>query len=431
MHILKCASHKKYGNMKVKIVFIVALLCFINLGYVFCAPESDKYKVVNKEANKIEIEVYGNCDIIVADIAPNGKKIYGDKVGTEAYGGTNGEYFQKAQVNPNSKIKGITITKDKGRVILRIEHSKLADTQIQIVSAKDSVIGGKTEYFPGSSFIVLLKKGDIEEKSNAAISGTSTSLLDDQTVHNTFEIKDVKSTLETLVQDVDSLKKNGGGSEKGMLDILLIIFALLVGLLIGYFLFRQNRKELKELAKDYALLKRTVANLEATNKKQAILQQAELQKDKGKSTMSDAEIKKFIVEQITIMRAQSALHNQTPLTSNPAHSQASTPAPKEEKVLDTDNVKYHQGDNSFSLEQTDIKIFRIYSKKGEYYYTIVDDSAVREELKGMLQAFEGCIIYQTTGGEAKRIEPVTDGKVIKDGNNFYVDVNNKLVVKFV
>ena len=94
-------------------------------------------------------------------------------------------------------------------------------------------------------------------------------------------------------------------------------------------------------------------------------------------------------------------------------------------------VKYHQYDNSFSLEETDIKIFRIYVRNGEYYYTIVEDSAVREELIGMLQMFEGCITYQTTDGVAKRIEPVTDGKLRKDGKKFYVDTNNKLVVRFV
>ena len=104
---------------------------------------------------------------------------------------------------------------------------------------------------------------------------------------------------------------------------------------------------------------------------------------------------------------------------------------EKEQTIDTDDVRYNQQDNSFSLDQNDQKIFRIYSRNGDFYYTLVNDNEIRQELIGMIQIFEGCITYQTTTGEDKRVEPVNDGKLRRDGNKFYVDTNHKLTVKLV
>lgn len=227
----------------------------------------------------------------------------------------------------------------------------------------------------------------------------------------------------------------GNASDKELHGILPLFIVLLVGLFGGFLLLRQNRKVLKELSKlsaEFSDLKKVMNSLETKTKIQVDAPQITQQKDVERNSMTDEDIKRFIVAQIKNSQTQffpSTL--QTTVAANSNVDLTANPVKKEELVTDTDNVKFHLDDNSFTLEQTDQKIFRIYSKGGEFYYTIVNDSAVREEFSCMIQTFGGFLNYLSTGGEATSIEVVNDGKLRKDGNKFYVDANNKLVVKFV
>lgn len=414
--------------MKIKFFAITALLCCLHIINVFGAPE-DNFEVLQRGTDRTEIEVLGDCDIKVSDIAPVGKnKIYGDKIGEVAYGGTSDNLFKSKQVTPNGRKPGIQILRENKRVLLRVNYAQLQNAEIQIVSAeyKDSLHASPQNagFFPGNSFTISLKKGGMEGCGEVTTgAGVGAPLPPEQTVNNTLDINDIKGALDVLNKEVDELKK-GNNLEKEVFNVVPLLIALLIGLLIGYFLYRKNRKVLNELSKECFDLRKVVDNWEKSNNVQVVSHQTTQQKSKGKSSMTDDDIKRFIVEQIKNLQIQPIVDDSSNMDSvvNPVNA--------DEQEIDTDNVKYHQENNSFSLEQTDIKIFRIYSKKGEYYYTIVDDSAVREELIGMLQMFEGCITYQTTDGVAKRVEPVTEGKLRKDGNKFYVDANNKLVVKF-
>jgi hypothetical protein len=142
--------------------------------------------------------------------------------------------------------------------------------------------------------------------------------------------------------------------------------------------------------------------------------------------MTREEIQAFVVSQIKYAQSQIP-------TVSPAYVQPKEPAKQQDvsSVLDTDKVKYHPDSNSFTIEDVDNPIFRIYSRGNDFFYTIVDDSATRQELVVIIPSYVGCITYQTTEGEASRVEPVSSGKLYKDGNSFIVDANNKLVVKFV
>ena len=198
-----------------------------------------------------------------------------------------------------------------------------------------------------------------------------------------------------------------------------------------FFINKRNRVVLKHLSEECSDLRKVVDNWKVNNNNQMNSHYTSLQKNKEKFSMTDEDIKRLIVEQIKSFQASISPSTQHPIiATNPIMDPVKKDNDKDVPTIDTDNIKYHPDDNSFSLEQTDIKIFKIYSKKGEYFYTIVDDSAVREEIIGMLQMFESCITYQTTDGVARRVEPVTDGKLRKEDNKFYVDANNKLVVKF-
>lgn len=422
--------------MKTKILAITAVLCSLHTIYAFGAPEDNNY-IVQKGTDRTEIKVSGDCNIVVADIAPDRmKKIYGDKVGNVVYGGSSDQLFNNKQVIPNGTKKGIEIHRDKNkRIVLSVKYAVLENTEIQIVSAlyKDSLQAtpDKAGYFPGNPFKISIKKGGMEGNDEATTgAGIETRLPIEQTGHNASEIEGLKDAVESLSQEVSQLKKKTKDSNKELYDILLLLIALLV--VISYFLYRKNRNVLKELSMERSDLKKIIDNRKEEHNIQVAPHQTTQQKNKGKNSMTDDDIKRFVVEQIKSLQTQFASSILQPtIATNSDIDSAANPVKKEEQTTDTDNVKYHQDDNFFSLEQTNIKIFRIYSKNGEYYYTIVDDSAVREELIGMLQMFEECIVYQTTPGVAKRVEPVSDGQLRKDGNKFYVDNNNKLVVRFI
>ena len=430
------ASHKLIRIMKTKILAITVLLCCLYTIYVFGAPE-ENYKVLSKNTIT-RIEVFGDCEIVIAEIAPEGKNtIYGDNVNNTTYGGNKEKLFQRNQVKPNRDKEGIKIYRNKDkRVVLSVQYSKIfEETEIQIVTAeyKDSIQALQENalagYFPGPSFKISVKKGSMNGNADATTDADNVAPQSGgNTVHNASETEKLQKDIDKLNQEVSQLKKEIKYSDR--YDILLLFIAL-IGLSIGYFLFKKNRKYLKGLSEECSDLKKVVNNKEKENRVQMDSHQSTSQKDNGRVSMTDDDIKRFIVDQITSFLTQfspSTLQTTVAVSSNV--DSITNPVKKEEQVINTDNVKFHQGDNSFTLEQTDIKIFRIYSQEGEFYYTIVNDSAVREELIGMLQMFEGCLTYQTTDGVAKRVEPVTAGKLRKDGNKFYVDANNKLVVKF-
>lgn len=386
--------------MKIKVLAITVLLCCLHAIYIFGASEK-KYKVRSKEKNITRIEVLGNCDIVIADIAPKGKDtIYGDTVGNVGYGG---KYFKQRQVKPNEGKQGVKISRIDGRVVLSVIHAALEkNTKIKIFPA---VFESGDYCSDTTAFTILVEKGK------------SVSTGED---------------IDSFKKEIDLLKEKMESFDNGLHGILPLLGALLVGLFFGYLLFKQNRKALKKLSKELSELKKVVDSLEIKDKIQVDAPQITQQKDKGRNAMTDEDIKRFIVEQIKNSQTQfSPSMVQTAVAANSNQDLTANPVKKEELVTDTDNVTFHLEDNSFTLEQTDQKIFRIYSKEGEFYYTIVNDSAVREEFSCMIQTFGGFLNYLSTGGEATSIEVVNDGKLRKDGNRFYVDANNKLVVKFV
>lgn len=388
--------------MKIKVLAITVLLCCLHAIYIFGASE-DKYKVRSKEKNITRIEVLGNCDIVIADIAPKGKDtIYGDIVGNVGYGG---KYFEQKQVKPNEGKQGVKISRIDGRVVLSVIHAALKENT-------------KIKIFPA-----VFKSGDYCSDTTAF-----TILVEKGKSVSTTESKDTDS----LKKEIDLLKEKMESFDNGLHGILPLLGALFVGLFFGYLLFKQNRKALKKLSEECSDLKRDVDSLKNKNNIHEDIHQITQQKDKGRNSMTDEDIKRFIVEQIKNSQTQfSPSTFQTAVAANSNEDPTGNPVKKEELVTDTDNVKFHLEDNSFTLEQTDQKIFRIYSKEGEFYYTIVNDSAVREEFSCMIQTFGGFLNYLSTSGEATSIEVVNDGKLRKNGNRFYVDANNKLVVKFV
>lgn len=409
--------------MKTRVLSITFVFCCLHT-ICACGTSQKNYSVLKCTNDTIEIAVSGDCDIVVADIAPSEIKIYGDN----GCGGSNENYFEANQVRPNKKENGIKIVRENSRVVLRVTYNALKKAEVKIVSAiyKDSVRAkpDKAGYFPGDPFIILVGN-DRQEGNNAdsIAEYNGSSIPEGQYVCGGEKL----ISEDGVEEGCEQMQKD---SDKGAYDILSLLIALLIGLLIGCFLFKHNRKALKELSKECSDLKKLVDNL-GNNSAQVISHHSTRQKSKENTPMMDDDIKRFIVDQIKKMQTQysSSVLQPTIVTSSNVDPVANH-FKKEEQAIDTDNVKYHQDDNTFTLEQTEIKIFRIYSKKGEFYYTIVSDSAVREELIGMLQMFEGCLTYQTTDSIAKRVEPVTDGKLIKDGNKFNIDANNKLVVKF-
>lgn len=104
---------------------------------------------------------------------------------------------------------------------------------------------------------------------------------------------------------------------------------------------------------------------------------------------------------------------------------------KVQSELKTDKVEYRADNNCFIIsEQSQNKIFEIYSVNGEYYYTIVNDPSIRKEMLGFITAFSGCVETIATTSIPSVIEVIRDGHLIKNGEMYFVDTNYMLQVSF-
>ena len=100
--------------------------------------------------------------------------------------------------------------------------------------------------------------------------------------------------------------------------------------------------------------------------------------------------------------------------------------------LRTTKVEYRSDNNCFVIsENSQNKIFEIYSINGEYYYTIVNDSSIRKEMLGFITAFSGYVETRQVSPIPSTVEVFRDGRLIKNGEIYIVDTNCILQVSLM
>lgn len=106
--------------------------------------------------------------------------------------------------------------------------------------------------------------------------------------------------------------------------------------------------------------------------------------------------------------------------------------PVVQSELRTTKVEYRADNNCFVVsENSQNKIFEIYSINGEYYYTIVNDSSIRKEMLGFITAFSGYVETRQTSPIPSIVEVIRDGRLIKNGDMYIVDTNCILQVSLI
>ncbi len=382
-------------NMRTKVLFLWALLCTLCINNTLRAGNNDPYNIELKDSLWCKITVKKDCKVYVHNLGLI-DAIYGDKKNDIQYGGDSFDTVYR-----DKGIPGVKILHENGCILLEITYDSLSNeiNEIKLCKAINKGDNLNPNYCPDKDgneikydILISIEKEIIPEYNGS----------DSETRKDNLFIND---------------ENEEGIIENNTFPKWSIALGALLLLLLCYFLFKPNKK-IKKLEADFLNLQDEVKSLKNIQKN---TQYTRLEDRKLPDTMTKEEIQKFVVSQIQSLKEK-------PIA--PPNPPGPGQGPEVPPVLDTDKVKYHPDSNSFSIEEVDNPIFRIYSRGNDFFYTIVDDSATRQELVGIISTYAGCVTLQTTEGEASRIEPVSPGRLYKDGNRYSVDTNNKLIVRF-
>lgn len=438
--------------MKLKF-YILFALCFMLVN----GASAQGYTVSRVgKTDTIMVTVSGDCSIPVSKFATKlGVPVYGD-VG---YGG-DGWCFEVVTKYKNKEpdLKGFAFEKseENSPAIVNITFEIIKDSvTLNFCKAREDMSFGNFRFktFP----VIFIKEGDelsgIDESESTideaflAIEGASHTLKD-SVAGLTCELNKMKHKLEIMERDVEKHNEAMMLIPGLVTPVFLTLLALLI---IGGIVYRKNKKKLKSPSdKSSASGKEegSSGSLQCDNpsstdnsSKKNILTEEDLNKLPSKNLVLYLEkhltediMNRFLSSdkgKILINTIVEYIKKEQEISSSECNQQPQPPQPPLSTLtMNTDDVKYDFVDNSFSLGKPETRIFRIFSDKGNYYYTIVEDLEIRKELAKVLKSYENCITSQPSNCPADRVEPVKSGKLIKDGNKFQVDVNNKLLVKF-
>lgn len=426
--------------MKLKF-YILFALCFMLVK----GASAQGYTVSRVGASDtIMVKVSGDCSIPVSEFA---SKLSVDVYGDAGRGGDWLLFALKTQwINTHSNLKGFAFEKMEGNspATVKIDFKRIEDGEtLKFYKAK---LMGNRGYCPDQTFSVIFRI--IAESASSNNTGEKPLTIEKLN----HELNKMKHKLEIIDRDVVKHNKTMMLIPVLVTPVFLTLLALLI---IGGIILRKNKKKLKSPSdKSSASGKEegssgslrcdgsSSTDNSSQKKKKNILTEEDLNKLLSKNLvpylekhLTEDKLNRFLSStkgKSLINTIVEYIKKEQEISSSECNQQPQPPQPTFATLaMNTDDVKYDFYDNSFSLEKPETRIFRIYSDEGNYYYTIVEDFEIRKELAKVLKEYENCITSQPSNCPADRVEPVKSGKLIKDGNKFYVDVNNKLLVKFL
>ena len=387
------------ANMKLKFYILFALCFMLVNGASAQGEQTPGYQVCyDNDSIMVAVIVSRNCSIPVGELKPPQceEDVYGDS----KRGGEEGRFAKEIKKMNPGLLKGFKFEKssDNKSATVNVVYDEMPDyASLILYTAKKKDTKG---YCTDTFFPVVIVKG----KDGSSSSSPSASTNNGDT--------------ESANPEINETKKHN--NMPFICTFLLVTF--IVFLLIGCILYKKRRRVSNENSRN-DIPKATKKSSQKKEKNG----QSQLLNDQQSQLLF--QMNNAVADFLRSEEGKRLLKDALSQLLNNQQSQQSLP-PFPTPVMNTDDVKYNFDDNSFSLEKPETRIFRIFSDKGNYYYTIVEDLEIRKELAKVLKSYENCITSQPSNCPADRIEPVKSGKLIKDGNKFYVDVNNKLLVKF-
>lgn len=430
----------------------------------------------------IDVEIKSDTTIVVRDLFGEDCKLYGDIILLEndkikqraskdgnkkdtpsytKYGGDSETFFERYMKEANDgkeEYKNYVSRNDKGIVIsLKYDNFPVTGLKlnfygvlydavlVQKFDSKGNPIKTKngndlwasSEWYRDRNYIYCVSI--IKQKQIAAINDGAES-----------KVKDIKSSVsgeagELPASDVDSdgLNSNKPTNEFQKLErsILLILLLLIISLFIVVFVrINKLNKGINTLLKNpqQSPLKSETINIETI--KQTVI--SKIQSKDLAQRISNEDIYNVInrsdiqlyIQTVIAGKVDEYLRNNKITNPVPAgiSSGSNQQSPVVQPELRTTKVEYRADNNCFVVsENSQNKIFEIYSINGEYYYTIVNDSSIRKEMLGFITAFSGYVETRQSSPIPSTVEVIRDGRLIKNGDMYIVDTNCILQVSLM
>lgn len=429
----------------------------------------------------IDVEIKSDTTIVVRDLFGADCKLYGDIILLEndkikqrasqdgnkkdtpsytKYGGDSETLFARYMKEANDgkeEYKNYVSRNDKG-IVISLKYDNFP------------VTGLKLNFYGVLYDAVLVQKFDskgnpIKTKNGNDLWASSEWYRDRNYIYCVSIIKpdEVMSTSAT-VEDVDSGKDSSVGdkaidvatsdnntdehhseqndeNQKLIEGILLILILLVISFFIVVFVrINKLNKRINTLLKNpqQSPLKSETINIETI--KQTVI--SKIQSKDLAQRLSDEDIYNVInrsdiqlyIQTVIAGKVDEYLRNNK--ITNPVPADISSgynqQPPVVQSELRTTKVEYRADNNCFVVsENSQNKIFEIYSINGEYYYTIVNDSSIRKEMLGFITAFSGYVETRQTSPIPSTVEVIRDGRLIKNGDMYIVDTNCILQVSLI
>ena len=370
------------------------------------------------------IEINSDSTFLLRDVLnlSDGQHLYGEKSGRTQYGGDNDRYFNNHQVTVNQK-PGIEISRDSvNQIQVKITYNKLSEDTVSLaffMAVNKNSSPKKPDWCPDKSNKVslLIIKVKNEPKSNSGVVPGS---------HEPEESKSEESKSEESKSEESGFSQGiCGWFNQQRWNLTIGAFLILTLSFISYVIL--IRKALRRKSETMSSFKKQMESMESEIESLRTLIKESKTNSNAKissESLTRSEIEKIIEDKLS----QKQL-------AEPAVISVSTKDQNKKPILveniDTSEVVWNSEDLSFKIGIPDMQIFRIYSRGNHYFYTIVSDEETRKELVSMISSFSAFYTSESTLSNARRVEPLEDGKLIKEGDIYRVDPNNKMKVRFV
>lgn len=433
------------------------------------------------QVKTIAVEIVSDTTIVVRDLFGANCKLYGDIILLEndkikqrasedgnkkdtrsyaKYGGDSDTYFEMYMKEANDdkeEYKNYVSRNDKG-IVINLKYDSLP------------VTGLKLNFYGVLYDAVLVQKFDSKGNPKKTQNGndlwaSSEYYRDRKNIYCVSIIKpDTVMSGSTTVEDVDSGKDSSVGdkaSEVTLSDsnthehnfeqnneiqkliegILLILILLIICLFIVVFArINKLNKRINTLLKNPQQSPHKLEDINVEKIKQIVI--SKIQSKDLAQRISNEDIYNVInrsdiqlyIQTVIAGKIDEYLRNNKIANPVPAgiSSGSNQQPPVVQSELRTTKVEYRADNNCFVVsENSQNKIFEIYSINGEYYYTIVNDSSIRKEMLGFITAFSGYVETRQTSPIPSTVEVIRDGRLIKNGDMYIVDTNCILQVSLI